>query len=139
MVCDAGGGTADLITYQLENSTRWEMAECASGAGKLCGAIFVDEAFDLMLRSWIGEKKWKRFDDATKREWKETNWEHGAKRSFNGANRERRMTLPIQVFVNNPLSFKLFSKSSKTSTKKIQGHDLLLQSYVLTLIPQLQC
>ncbi|KAH6702000.1 hypothetical protein BKA61DRAFT_561267 [Leptodontidium sp. MPI-SDFR-AT-0119] len=112
VICDAGGGTADLITYQIENTTMWEMSECVSGAGKLCGAIFVDEAFDQKMGAWVGERKWARLADSTMREWKEMYWEHGLKRSFNGADREYGLTLPVQVLVKQSLNFNMTDISS---------------------------
>jgi hypothetical protein len=96
-------------------------------AGKLCGAIFVDEAFDRNMAGWVGDKKWKRLSDSSKREWKETFWERGLKKKFDGEDRELSLHLPVQLVVNQSLKIKLFSRGGKTSRPQIRDHMLRLQ------------
>lgn len=119
----------DLITYRLENTTMWEMSECVKGAGKLCGAMLVDEAFDHKMGEWVGESKWTKLADSTKREWKELYWERGLKRSFNGADREYGLTLPVQVVVKNSLKFRVWPRKKAASRPQRKGHELRLQLY----------
>lgn len=126
----------------------WDMAECAAGTGmkypsftvfrthaitlgKLCGAIFVDEAFEKNMSLWVGDRKWKKLSDSEKRVWKENYWEHGLKKSFNGAVGEMGLTLPVQVLVKQHLTFKVFSKDK--GRPRVRGHELRLQRYGTTL------
>ncbi|KAH6847777.1 hypothetical protein B0I37DRAFT_375808 [Chaetomium sp. MPI-CAGE-AT-0009] len=55
VVCDAGGGTADLISYEITNPRPLEVEECVRGTGDICGAGFIDEAFENMIRSKVGK------------------------------------------------------------------------------------
>ncbi|KAK4188308.1 hypothetical protein QBC35DRAFT_523026 [Podospora australis] len=45
VVVDCGGGTADLISYDMVSVAPMRVKECVKGQGDLCGAVFVDEAF----------------------------------------------------------------------------------------------
>ncbi|KAK0100415.1 hypothetical protein ONS95_008363 [Cadophora gregata] len=127
VICDAGGGTADLITYRLEDITMWEMSECVGGAGKLCGAMLVDEAFDKKMGTWIGESKWAKLADSTKREWMGRYWEDELKRSFNGTDRDYRITLPVQVLVKQSLKINMWPRKKTTSKPERKGLELRLQ------------
>ncbi|KAK6544698.1 hypothetical protein TWF694_001384 [Orbilia ellipsospora] len=57
VLCDAGGGTVDLISYkitQIEPALRVE--EAAIGSGDKCGATYVDKEFLAWLEKWIGSE-----------------------------------------------------------------------------------
>jgi molecular chaperone DnaK (HSP70) len=48
MICDAGGGTVDLVTFQVtQDKTTGKkcISELTSGSGGNCGSVFLDEAF----------------------------------------------------------------------------------------------
>ncbi|KAL9032255.1 MAG: hypothetical protein Q9180_006605 [Flavoplaca navasiana] len=56
VVCDAGGGTVDLITYRitaLRPSLR--IAEVAKGEGGMCGSTMLDRSFASFLRDKFGD------------------------------------------------------------------------------------
>ncbi|KAF2665782.1 actin-like ATPase domain-containing protein [Microthyrium microscopicum] len=56
VVCDAGGGTVDLITYRLLNLSPLEVEESAISSGGKCGGTFVNRIFEKMVMQRIGEK-----------------------------------------------------------------------------------
>ncbi|KAF9401850.1 hypothetical protein BGX21_000360 [Mortierella sp. AD011] len=58
MICDAGGGTVDLIVFQVDYSsgTR-KLIEVTRGSGASCGSGFLDENFSMLLR-----QKLQRYD-----------------------------------------------------------------------------
>ncbi|PUU83105.1 hypothetical protein B9Z19DRAFT_1189884 [Tuber borchii] len=61
VICDAGGGTVDLITYTIEKvSPRLSLYEAVVGSGGKCGSVAVDRAFLNLLESRIGPgfRKW---------------------------------------------------------------------------------
>ncbi|KAL8914395.1 MAG: hypothetical protein Q9172_007093 [Xanthocarpia lactea] len=79
IVCDAGGGTVDLISYRvtkLEPILR--VTEVVPGCGKKCGSTFLNRAFELLLKGKLEryaiwdedmlEDAMKRFELETKRE-----------------------------------------------------------------------
>ncbi len=135
VVCDVGGGTADMITYELQDTDSWKIAECAPGAGKLCGAIFVDEAFDQKMSEWMTPKKWKKYPQPQKRQWKDDYWEHGLKRKFVGADQELQLILPVELRVNDNIRFSNpFSRAAGKPKPRIRSHRMQLQRQDLASI-----
>ena len=70
--------------------------ECVEGKGKMCGAIFVDEAFENMLRCALGDR-WKRLSISSKKTLLNNEWEFGIKRLFDDSNREWNVTVPREA------------------------------------------
>ncbi|KAF9582336.1 hypothetical protein BGW38_000330, partial [Lunasporangiospora selenospora] len=51
MICDAGGGTVDLIVFQVDYSSGTRcLQEVTRGSGASCGSGFLDENFSVLLR-----------------------------------------------------------------------------------------
>lgn len=56
MICDAGGGTIDLIVFEIDeqgrntSKKRRLLRECAKGHGQSCGSIFLDRRFRKLLK-----------------------------------------------------------------------------------------
>ena len=52
IVCDAGGGTVDLISYRVTKlKPILRVTEVVPGCGKKCGSTFLNRAFEALLRS----------------------------------------------------------------------------------------
>lgn len=50
VLCDAGGGTVDLISYTItELYPRLQIKEAAPGTGGFCGSTYLDESFSNYL------------------------------------------------------------------------------------------
>ena len=50
IVCDAGGGTVDLITYNIQQiAPTLSVVECAAGSGDFCGSTFIDREFEKLF------------------------------------------------------------------------------------------
>ncbi|UNI14703.1 hypothetical protein JDV02_001305 [Purpureocillium takamizusanense] len=82
VVCDAGGGTADLISYVVQSVTPFEVQECVKGAGDLCGGTFVDEEFLNLMQERLGQKVFGQFSKRETRKFLNDNWEHNIKPQF---------------------------------------------------------
>ncbi|KAE8360295.1 hypothetical protein BDV27DRAFT_161822 [Aspergillus caelatus] len=54
VICDAGGGTVDLITYRVKKIDPLELVESIPGAGEACGSIFLNRAFEAFLKDSLG-------------------------------------------------------------------------------------
>ncbi|KAF4434909.1 actin-like ATPase domain-containing [Fusarium acutatum] len=67
VVCDVGGGTVDLITYEIESINPIRMRKAVLGQGELCGGVFIDEAFDRKCRERLGPT-WKALSRGGKNE-----------------------------------------------------------------------
>ena len=85
IVCDAGGGTVDLIAYKVTQASPLRVEESAVGTGGLCGSAFLNYRFEDHVKERIGEERYN-----TMREKKPKTWMMGlryfeefVKRNFN--------------------------------------------------------
>ncbi|KAH8196314.1 hypothetical protein TruAng_009526 [Truncatella angustata] len=85
IVCDAGGGTVDLIAYKIVSLKPLRVEESAVGTGGLCGSAFLNYRFEEHVRSRLGVS---RFDEMKMKKGK--TWQMGlryfeefVKRNFN--------------------------------------------------------
>ncbi|KAK8087020.1 Hsp70 family protein [Apiospora phragmitis] len=60
IVCDAGGGTVDLIAYKIISLKPLRVEESAVGTGGLCGSAFLNYRFEEHVKSRLGVS---RFDE----------------------------------------------------------------------------
>ncbi|KAF8453879.1 hypothetical protein BDZ91DRAFT_853119, partial [Kalaharituber pfeilii] len=57
VVTDCGGGTVDLISYQVTAiQPRLQVKECAAGTGSLCGSTALNRRFHELLKSRLGDE-----------------------------------------------------------------------------------
>ncbi len=85
VVCDAGGGTVDLIAYKIISLKPLRVEESAVGTGGLCGSAFLNYRFEEHVRNRIGKD---RFDEMKLKKAKCWQmglryWEEFVKRNFN--------------------------------------------------------
>lgn len=58
VVCDAGGGTVDLISYSVSAlRPMLEITEASSGTGLLCGASFLNRKFKMFLTEKLKDER----------------------------------------------------------------------------------
>jgi hypothetical protein len=58
-VCDAGGGTVDLITYQVaEIQPSLELAELVPGSGGMAGSLLLNKRFEEAVHNLVGDEQW---------------------------------------------------------------------------------
>ncbi|KAF2137801.1 uncharacterized protein K452DRAFT_312172 [Aplosporella prunicola CBS 121167] len=82
VVCDAGGGTVDLITYRIKAVDPLELAEVVPGSGGLCGGVMLDAEFENLVKRLLGTK-WDQIT-AKERGVIMNAWIDGIKCSFGG-------------------------------------------------------
>ncbi|KAL3954664.1 hypothetical protein ACCO45_010227 [Purpureocillium lilacinum] len=58
VVCDAGGGTVDLITYEITRIDKLEVKEVTEGTGGKCGSSMLNKRFRRFLKQTHGDKYW---------------------------------------------------------------------------------
>ncbi|KAF2682390.1 actin-like ATPase domain-containing protein [Lentithecium fluviatile CBS 122367] len=99
MICDAGGGTVDLISYNIGDIDPISMDEAVEGTGGLCGGIFIDEAFERMCKARLG-RKWDRLSKAGIKEIMKGEWEHAIKPQFKPGNNQKEyiVGIPAEAF-----------------------------------------
>ncbi|KAF4338994.1 actin-like ATPase domain protein [Fusarium beomiforme] len=99
LVCDAGGGTVDLITYKIGSVNPILMNEAVEGSGGLCGGIFIDEAFEYIIKNRLG-RRWDRLSRAGIKELLKGEWELSIKPQFKPTNssKEYLVSVPAEAF-----------------------------------------
>ncbi|QYS98213.1 hypothetical protein H0G86_005403 [Trichoderma simmonsii] len=95
VVCDAGGGTVDIITYTVTSKDPMKVKESVRGDGKLCGATFVDERFRLLLKSKIPLPSWERLGEDGVARLMNNEWENGIKPQFTNDGRNWTIQIPV--------------------------------------------
>ncbi|KAI9273229.1 hypothetical protein EDC94DRAFT_594273 [Helicostylum pulchrum] len=55
LICDAGGGTVDLVVYRINNKPEGQkyLIEVAAGDGGLCGSVNLDQKFKLYVTEQV--------------------------------------------------------------------------------------
>lgn len=137
VVCDAGGGTVvcmvvqaadspatdkrqDIISYEVMNTNPLEFGECVEGKGKMCGAIFVDEAFESVMKIRLGSK-WDKMSITSRKSLINTEWEHGIKRQFDNEEQDWTVTIAPEAFDSRRPRWKRFDDKDKDVPLE-QGH-----------------
>ncbi|KAL3453558.1 hypothetical protein BJX65DRAFT_302456 [Aspergillus insuetus] len=54
IVCDAGGGTVDLISYVVKDMDPLRLMEATKGTDRICGSMLLDNRFEDLLRNKMG-------------------------------------------------------------------------------------
>lgn len=70
IVCDAGGGTVDLISYEICSLSPLRLQESVPGTGALCGGAFLNIRFENLVKNRMGSDL---FEELCKR--KPKSWE----------------------------------------------------------------
>ncbi|KAF5514242.1 Heat shock 70 kDa protein 12B [Colletotrichum fructicola] len=113
VICDAGGGTVDLISYEVTNNKPLAIKEVGEGTGGLCGGVFIDKAFEKACRDRLG-RKWGRLSPAVIKDLMKKEWEVAIKSTFKPdtkrSNREYIVGFPLETFRTPSDSFDDLSK-----------------------------
>ncbi|KAF8534217.1 hypothetical protein BDD12DRAFT_757493 [Trichophaea hybrida] len=56
VICDAGGGTVDLISYKIAQLSPLHINESVSGTGGFHGSVYVDAEFEKYIRRVLGDR-----------------------------------------------------------------------------------
>ncbi|CBX93261.1 similar to Hsp70 family protein [Plenodomus lingam JN3] len=85
VVCDAGGGTVDLIAYQITQLSPLRVEESAVGTGALCGSAFLNYRFEEHVQQRIGRQRYQWMREQKGKTWNMglKYWEDFVKRNFN--------------------------------------------------------
>ncbi|KAI0882521.1 actin-like ATPase domain-containing protein [Annulohypoxylon maeteangense] len=85
IVCDAGGGTVDLIAYKIMSLKPLKVEESAVGTGGLCGSAFLNYRFEEHVRGRLGHSKFEEMKTKKGKTWQMglRYFEEFVKRNFN--------------------------------------------------------
>jgi len=70
VVCDAGGGTVDLISYKITKLKPLQVVESAQGEGGLCGGFFVNLRFEAHVKARLGVERFETFKSEKPKAWR---------------------------------------------------------------------
>ncbi|KAH0537660.1 hypothetical protein FGG08_005573 [Glutinoglossum americanum] len=82
VVCDAGGGTVDLISYQIKSMNPPQLRMCVIATCGFCGTITLDEKFERLMRTLMGASAYDKIKPEVKAKILNDCWEHSIKRNF---------------------------------------------------------
>ncbi|EWG54156.1 hypothetical protein FVEG_17262 [Fusarium verticillioides 7600] len=99
VICDAGGGTVDLISYKVESTDPVALQEAVVGSGGLCGGIFIDQEFQRICKARLG-RDWSSLSQTGISDIMKGEWENGIKRHFKPVTSSKAfiVKLPGEVF-----------------------------------------
>lgn len=85
VVCDAGGGTVDLIAYEIISLKPLRVEESAVGTGGLCGSALLNYRFEEHVKTQLGEAKFEEMRVMKVKTWQTglKYFEEFVKRNFN--------------------------------------------------------
>lgn len=116
MLCDAGGGTVDLISYTVTAlKPILKIEEASPGTGGLCGSTYLNRIFKSFLTAKLGANdRWddEVMEDALKR------FEFVTKRAFTG-NTAEKFTIPVPGLLDDA------STGVRKSKFTLQGTDIV--------------
>ncbi|KAF2227835.1 hypothetical protein BDZ85DRAFT_254962 [Elsinoe ampelina] len=106
IICDAGGGTVDLITLEVTSLDPMQFREVVPGEGGLCGSAFINFGFENLMKTKFGPNEFHKFYKRSPKQWKVVmdNFDQSVKRSFDmskARNRKRKFELPFPGMPDN--------------------------------------
>lgn len=100
LVVDAGGGTVDLTSYQVQTVEPLSLREVAAGDGDVCGATFLEAGFLKVMRQLLGSNHVNQLNpDAEKKII--SDWELSIRDLFTGED-DRRWVVVTPGITNHP-------------------------------------
>ncbi|GJC92712.1 HSP70 family chaperone [Colletotrichum higginsianum] len=119
VVCDAGGGTVDLISYEITSLNPTVVREAIKGDGGLCGGVFLDEAFLNLIKEKVTPAAWAMVPNEEAANMLNCDWENGIKQRYEGQeNRTWNVRLPPECQIRNG-----FTRGIKRKRNLMLGHN----------------
>ncbi|KAG6241820.1 hypothetical protein E4U24_006000 [Claviceps purpurea] len=120
VVCDAGGGTVDLISYEvMAVAPQLKVKELVPGTGGMAGSLGLNERFASAVEELVGDHQWLKLKSSKAWSFAERQFDQEIKKAFNGE-------LEEEYYVNFPMAELWDDKDSNlvSNTWKLTGHEL---------------
>ncbi|KAG6024259.1 hypothetical protein E4U40_003407 [Claviceps sp. LM458 group G5] len=120
VVCDAGGGTVDLISYEVRAvAPQLKVKELVPGTGGMAGSLGLNERFASAVEELVGDHQWLQLKSSKAWSFAERQFDQEIKKAFNGE-------LEEEYYVNFPMAELEDDKDSNlvSNTWKLTGHEL---------------
>ncbi|KAJ4861040.1 hypothetical protein T069G_06028 [Trichoderma breve] len=138
IVCDAGGGTVDVITYTVIQTDPIRVEESVKGDGKLCGATFLDDLFLTALRNKINKISPNAFkvleESGGLNRIIHNDWENGIKPQFRNTNQHWLVQMPSSGSNRKRTHDQFRFSDIKFKAKDVQGIFTPIVAEIETLI-----
>lgn len=97
VVCDAGGGTVDLIAYRIRGLNPLRVEESVVGTGGLCGSAFLNYRFEDFVRGRLGRERFEAMRGKKGKTWNMglRYFEEFVKRNFDDEDEEQEVNVPF--------------------------------------------
>jgi len=99
IICDAGGGTVDVVTYKVLTRNPISLDQIVVSKGDMCGSAFVDSEFEYQLRSILGSD-FDKLSTATLAQIRD-DFEYKIKRTYN-LERPQTYSIPVTGLSDDP-------------------------------------
>ncbi|KAK9436430.1 Heat shock protein Hsp70 [Metarhizium brunneum] len=122
VVCDAGGGTVDLISYEVEAIYPClEAKELVPGTGGMSGSIGLNQRFAAAVQALVGQEQWQTLQGTTGWASAQRQFDKEIKKAFRGsANEEFLVPFPLSRLRDDPI------RGLVSSTWRMTGKDVQL-------------
>lgn len=98
VICDAGGGTVDLISYEVDAIfPRLRLKELVPGSGGMAGSLGLNKRFEEAVRNLIGEEEFFRIKNSPAWTRAKIQFDREIKPAFRGRLKE-------EYFINFPMA-----------------------------------
>ncbi|KAI9671346.1 MAG: hypothetical protein M1831_004255 [Alyxoria varia] len=103
VICDAGGGTVDLISYTVTSMSPLRLEELVEGNGGLCGAAFLNFRFGEKVAARFGPERFRRLQTEKPMAWQVccAEFEDHAKKDFAGVRDNEVFRFPLPNVEDN--------------------------------------
>ncbi|KAH0600937.1 hypothetical protein MHUMG1_01938 [Metarhizium humberi] len=122
VVCDAGGGTVDLISYKVEAIYPClEAKELVPGTGGMSGSIGLNQRFAAAVQALVGQEQWQTLQGTTGWASAQRQFDQEIKKAFRGnENEEFLVPFPLSRLRDDP------TRGLVSSTWRMTGKDVQL-------------
>ncbi|KAH6658942.1 putative hsp70 protein [Truncatella angustata] len=120
VVCDAGGGTVDLISYEVvATSPKLQLTELVPGTGGMAGSLGLNQRFSEAVKNLVGEDQFHELRKTKGFHLAQKSFDSQVKKAFRGRSKE-------EYFINFPMATLEDDPENRlvSNTWKMTGHDL---------------
>ncbi|KAI9764080.1 MAG: hypothetical protein M1840_008884 [Geoglossum simile] len=135
VICDAGGGTVDLISYELTSIAPFKLRELVPGDGGMAGSLILNKKFEEYMERIVGEEQFTRLQPSDSFRRGMQTFDEETKRKFRSIDDEFLIGFPRARLKDDPthgidsdyltlkgdILFRLFEPLVKEIRKLVQG------------------
>ncbi|KAI9882584.1 MAG: hypothetical protein M1823_005673 [Watsoniomyces obsoletus] len=103
VLCDAGGGTVDLISYEITAlHPTLTLKELVPGKGRQAGSLMLNKRFEQLIQNLVGDKEFQRIRKTKGYETAKEQFDLSIKTAFAATDEEYIVSFPMANLIDNP-------------------------------------